>query len=361
MRCVCVFLLSLPVWVTPDVPTHETLSGAEVLPWQVFRYGSPPGYLLELSVPGDPKLDAIERMDKPGSWLFSVESPSDLGGSLAVFAEPRDVIRYDGITNTYSRFFCGADAGIPPESNVDAVFLLGGDNGDLVVSFDAPTLVAGTFYDPADLLLYRRFGPGCGSWLFNSVYFDASASGVGIPTSVNLIGADRCGTRTVMSFDVPTDLGPPGLTTYVPGQLAAWDGATFSAFEPLDGWPIGNGVDGVACAGNPGAVLSTLKLSKAAPPGMLHLVWDKSCSQGATDTGIYQGTIGTWYSHTLLDCSDAGNDSQEDITPGVGNRYFLVVPNNPFGEGSYGQRTGGTERPVGVASCSAPQVITSCP
>jgi hypothetical protein len=371
MRRVCVLLLALalawtpalgatPVWVTPDVPTDETSSGAQVLPWQIFRYGLPPGYVFELSIPGDPALDAIERMDKPKNWLFSVESASNLGGNLPVLAEPRDVVRYDGAANTYSLFFCGAGAGVPLESNVDALFLLGGDSGDLVISFDVPTLVAGTFYDPADLLRYKRVGSTCSDWLFNAVFFDASTAGVGIPTSANLIGADRCGNQTVMSFDVPTSLGPPGLTTYAPGQLAAWNGATYSLFEPLAGWPISSAVDGVACAGNPGLVPSTLKVNKAAG-GMLQLVWDKSCSQGATDYGIYQGTIGSWYSHTLLDCSDAGNDLQEEITPGAGNRYFLVVPYNPFGEGSYGRRSGAIERPVGTAVCSASQVLTSCP
>jgi len=372
MRRVCVFLLApalawapvqgaTPVWITADIPTDETSSGAQVLPWQIFRYAAPPGYAFELSIPGEPSVDAIERMDKPKNWLFSVESPSDLGSNLPTAAEPRDVVRYDGVANTYSLFFCGAGAGVPSESNVDALFLLGGDSGDLVLSFDVPTVVAGSFYEPADLLRYRRVGTGCGAWAFSAVFFDASAAGAGIPSSANLIGADRCGTRTVLSFDVPTDLGPPGLTTFVPGQLAAWDGATYSLFEALSGWPISSVVDGVACAGNPGLVPSALKVNKAPVAGMLRLVWDQSCSQGATDYGIYQGTIGSWYSHTLLDCSDAGNDLQEDITPGAGNRYFLVVPLNAFGEGSYGQRSGAIERPVGGAVCSTPQVITSCP
>ena len=72
-----------PIWIVPDVPTQETVSGTQPLPWQIFRYDSgPPLYTPELTVPGNPTLDGIERMDKPGSWLFSLESASDLGGAL---------------------------------------------------------------------------------------------------------------------------------------------------------------------------------------------------------------------------------------------------------------------------------------
>ena len=45
-------------------------------------------------------------------------------------------------------------------------------------------------------------------------------------------------------------------------------------------------------------------------------------------------------------------DLTEEITPGAGNRYYLVVPHNICGEGSYGQKTGGIERPVGAAVCA---------
>jgi hypothetical protein len=89
--------------------------------------------------------------------------------------------------------------------------------------------------------------------------------------------------------------------------------------------------------------------------------WAQSCADGAEDYGIYEGTIGTWYSHTMKDCSDAGGDRTEPITPGAGNRYYLVVARNALVEGSYGQATSGAERPVGAAVCAASQVVTACP
>ena len=349
-----------PIWIVPDVPTQETASGTQPLPWQIFRYdGAVPTYTLELTVPGNPTLDGIERMDTPGSWLFSLDSASDLGGALLALADPRDVIVYDGTTATYSLFFCGAAAGIPATSNVDALFLVGGDKGDLAVSFDVPTQIGPVFYDPGDLVLFKHLAPGCGAWAFSALLFDASAAG--IPPRGNVIGADTCGARLVLSLDVPTDLGPPGIVTYVPGQLPAWTGAAYALFEALAGWPLSSGVDGLACAGNPGLIPSTLKVNKAVIPGNLQLAWTASCSQGAGNYGIYEGTIGTWYSHTQIDCADAGADLTEEITPAAGNRYYLVVPHNVCGEGSYGQRTGGIERPVGAAVCAGPQIVTSCP
>lgn len=349
-----------PVYVTPDVPTDETASGTQPLPWQIFRYQTPaPSYAFQIGFPGNPTVDAIERMDKLNNWLFSLESASDLGGSLPAPAEPRDVIRYDGTAGTYALFFCGAGAGIPLSSNVDAIYLRGGDLGELVISFDVPTTIGATTYDPADLLVFKHVLAGCGGWSFSALAFDASAAGTGIPTSSNVIGAESCGGKIVLSLDVPTALGPP-LATYVPGQLVAWDGATFALFEGLSGWPISSGVDGVACAGNAGLVPPTVKVNKAVAPN-LQLVWQASCSQGAENYGIYEGTIGTWYSHTQIDCADAGGDLVEVITPAAGNRYYLVVAHGVCGEGSYGQRTGPIERPVGAAVCAAPQVLTSCP
>ena len=94
--------------------------------------------------------------------------------------------------------------------------------------------------------------------------------------------------------------------------------------------------------------------------------WAASCSTGAEDYGIYQGTIGAWYSHALLDCDDAGADLTEQITPAAESSYYLVVSNNSQAEGSYGNCSVGVclaadERPAGTAQCVTPQVITGCP
>jgi hypothetical protein len=64
--------------VTPDVPTDESLSGFQMMPWQIWKYDGT-GYTWAFTAPGNPDLNAIHKMDVPGDWLFSVEAPSNLG------------------------------------------------------------------------------------------------------------------------------------------------------------------------------------------------------------------------------------------------------------------------------------------
>ena len=357
-----------PLYVTPDVPTTVTVGGTTLLPWQIFRYdASGPTYTLALTVPGQAEIDAIHKLDAPGAWIFSVRAPSDLGGSLPADAEPHDIIRYKG--GVYSLFFCPAGLGVPSESNLDGVYLEGGDNGSLVVSFDVPVQFppgSGAWYEPADLVRFVRTGTACGAWTLSGANpaFDASASGAGIPNSDNVIDADRVGGKFILSLDVPSTLAPSAgpLTTYEPGQLASWDGVTYDDFEILAGWPAGSKVDGFSCMANPGLVPATIKVNKAtSPPTDVIISWSPSCADGAQDYAIYQGTIGSWYSHKRLDCNDAGADRQEQVTPASGGAYYLVVPMNYRGEGSYGARSSGAQRPVGTTVCASPQMVTSCP
>ena len=378
-----------PVWVTPDVPTDETLGGLTLLPWEIYRYDGV-AYTLELSVPGSPDLNAIHRLDDAGDWLFSVEAPSNLGGALlppGSVAEPRDLIFYDSFTASYILCFSGAAAGLAPETNVDAVVIEGGDptcpsgtGGTLLLSFDAPTDV-GPFagpsaFEPADLARFTPAGIGtCPGWALSPANpaFDASAAGTGIPISSITEGADRATdyssgiVGTVLALDVPSDLAPPA-ANYVPGELVATDTVMFALFEPLIGWPISGMVDGVSCGGNPGRTPFTMTVNPAVAPATdLIIAWSASCSQGADDYGIYEGTIGTWYSHTAIDCSDGGAPLTEQISPSPGDTYYLVVPHSGCrGEGSYGLCNtavclAADERPVGSTTCTSPHVVTCCP
>jgi hypothetical protein len=137
---------------------------------------------------------------------------------------------------------------------------------------------------------------------------------------------------------------------------------TYDDFEILSGWPTSSKVEGLSCLANPGLVPPTIQVNKAtAPPTDLIVSWSASCADGARDYGIHQGTIGAWYSHKALDCNDAGADLKEQVTPAAASSYYLVVPMNYRGEGSYGTRSSGPQRPVGTVVCMTPQLITSCP
>ncbi len=359
-----------PLLISSDVPTTESATTTTLLHTQIFRYDTPPAYTLLLTVPGSPALDGIHKMDGLGSWLFSVESANDLAGVLAgADADPRDVIRYDATVGVYSFFFCGGTAGIPAGVNVDALYLDAGDGGNLIVSFDVPTTLGAVTFDPADLVRYVRIGPACGDWILAAANPDFDASAAGIGTSVNMLDAARVGALRIFSLDVPADLSPPGVVTYLPGQVVSWSGAAYALYEPLLGWPLSSTVDGLSTVGNPGVVAATLLVNKTVFPQLdlsdVILSWGASCSEGASNYGIYEGTIGTWYGHTFVDCIDGAPALTETITPSAGSRYYLVVPDNPQTEGSYGLRRDPgptfTERPVGAAQCIAVQTVTPCP
>jgi hypothetical protein len=115
-----------------------------------------------------------------------------------------------------------------------------------------------------------------------------------------------------------------------------------------------------SCSTNSGRIPPTLTVGRI-DADTVELAWEPSCSPGATDYGIYEGTIGDWYGHDLVDCSDDGGDRSELVTAGSGNRYWLVVPRNGVDEGSYGSDSNGTERPAGVTTCEPIHVAAPCP
>jgi hypothetical protein len=351
---------AVPIGFVPDVPTNDPGGGggvftaADVVRYAAGLYSPAP----VLTIPGNPMVDALEKMDKPGNWLFSVEATNNLGGALATPADPRDVIRRDSAA-TYSFFFCGAAVGVPDGSNVDAIYLEGGDTGNLIVSFDTPTTIGPATFKPADLVRFKPTGvPGCGAWTLGAPVLAFDASAAGVPPYANVVGADRIGGKIVLTFDVPTSIGA---ATFLPGTLASWDGVTFAPFDSLASWPLASVVDDFTAAANPGRIPPTLHVNKSIiTPGDLTLVWSGSCSEGASDYGIYEGTIGSWFSHTTKDCHDNPPALTEEVTPAAGSDYYLVVPLNDAEEGSYGLATSG-ERPPGAAQCKPVQTLTVCP
>ncbi|MCU0255024.1 MAG: matrixin family metalloprotease [Acidobacteria bacterium] len=93
------------------------------------------------------------------------------------------------------------------------------------------------------------------------------------------------------------------------------------------------------------------------------LSWGASCSAGATDYAIYEGTLdalrsGSW-NHTAKTCS-AGLDRSETITPGTGARYYLIAPLTGSSEGRLGKTSAGADRPTASTPCR-PREASSCP
>ena len=90
------------------------------------------------------------------------------------------------------------------------------------------------------------------------------------------------------------------------------------------------------------------------------LTWGSSCfAPTDNDYAIYEGTIGTYYSHSSRFCS-TGGALTKTFTPLGGNKYYLVVPLNGQREGSYGLNSAGSERAAGAGEC-LPQLFEGCP
>ena len=321
------------LYVSPDVPTDDPGgSGITFMPWDVLAYkaGAYTPFPV-LSVPPMTAVDALHKMDRPGYWLFSVEAPTELPPGSGVWFQPDDVILFDGVN--YSYRFNGSVAGISLGVNVDAAFLFHDDFGFLVLSFDVPTSIGAATYDPADLVQYQ-------GGIF-TLYFDASTAGLGVATSDNVTGADESYGKPVLAMDVPSDLMPAtGPNPFLIGWFADWDGTNFNVFDALANWPLSSEVDALSCQGNPGRVYdrvvyqNPIRLDKPVPfSGPITLSWSPSCSSGAEDYGIYEGTLGSWYSHKKKICSDVGLDFTETFLP----------------------------QPAASDRCVVPQILTPCP
>ena len=169
-------------------------------------------------------------------------------------------------------------------------------------------------------------------------------------------------------------------TAWTPGVLSAstWYGFWIAAGSLLDGTPrtlrtdpgldefvyvagfeTGNEITfETQSSSKPGRVLDSLRLERTSSTE-LTLAWSASTCAGL-DYSLYRGVIGSWYSHTLIDCHDDGDDLTEAVAMPAGNAYFLVAPSNAGTEGSYGRNSSGVERPRAVPPCQAVQSL-SCP
>lgn len=108
-----------------------------------------------------------------------------------------------------------------------------------------------------------------------------------------------------------------------------------------------------------GGRITGLTVTKGAGASIT-LDWYPSCSSADDDYGVYEGVVGSWYSHVPVTgmCLTGGTTSTFDA--GDGDRYYLVVPTNGPAEGSYGKDSTPAERPPSTTPCVM-QVLGTCP
>jgi hypothetical protein len=363
------------LYISPDVPTTLD-AGTTYLPWEVVRHDhlSAVPYTLELSLPDRPAIDALHKMDRPDNWLFSFEHRTLLAGLIAPPAEPRDVVRDDA--GVFSLFFDGScvAGAIPPSSSIDSIYLEGGDVGDLVMSFDVPTSLLGTTYQPSQLLRWKRIGPGPCAWVLSGSVVDFASIGTYFPLSSNLVGADFVAGKWLLAFDIPVDLGPPAQPTRTPGRIMSTDGLTWSLADDLrtegvPGWPVKTQVNALSCQSNPGAIdpaAGQILLDKSGAD--IEIICPGGCSSGAEAYGLYEGKLATvnggGYDHVSVGCGFVCAGTHTHTPPALDSTYYLLVPHNGKEEGSYGKRSDGADRPQAAAPvdrCVTFQNLAPCP
>lgn len=109
-----------------------------------------------------------------------------------------------------------------------------------------------------------------------------------------------------------------------------------------------------------GSVIPGQPLTIAKSGATLTLAWGPSCNTGDSTYAVYEGRIGSFYSHRQIgSCTNGANPLGEEITPSESSSYYLVVPRTATREGSYGTDSSGAERPAGYVVCQ-PKEVQAC-
>jgi hypothetical protein len=124
--------------------------------------------------------------------------------------------------------------------------------------------------------------------------------------------------------------------------------------------PTSTGQTCLSSSAEPGAVVALFIDKDAQTPGSLDVTWGASCAPSNPDYAVYEGAIGSWYSHAPLLCTSGGALSVT-IAPSAGDRYYLVAPIAGDFTGSLGTSTSGGERPDGVPACTDDRALAPCP
>jgi hypothetical protein len=106
----------------------------------------------------------------------------------------------------------------------------------------------------------------------------------------------------------------------------------------------------------PGRVEKSLRIDKVS--GLeIRVLWGDSTCNGGLAFALYEGEIGNWGTHVPRDCEIDGAEREATIEPGLGNRYYLVVPVGGGSEGSYGVTSEGVERAASEFACRPVQEL----
>ncbi len=206
--------------------------------------------------------------------------------------------------------------------------------------------------------------------MVNVTYSDVFGNGTNYSNVVPGAGAISANPNYVGSTDFHLTAGSVAIDTGSGGAGVPshdFDGHA----RPLDGDGIGGAqYDMGAYEYVPASIIGSVPEVAGGPQPVLKvstpdhvsliLTWGASCGAATTDYAVYEGAIGSWYSHLPGTCTSSGTLSV-NYAPAPGNRYFLVVPNNASAEGIYGHASSGAPIPVSTSACRATQNTAGCP
>lgn len=243
----------------------------------------------------------------------------------------------------------GSQFGGSPQALEQAIHIYEGglpDPGAPVFTLEAPRLTDGVINEfdleplPGEIVI------NSGPFTVTLEFLNQSADNFFAPSVVHDGNGCQPGKNVVFAGDSWIDACLLGVTG---------DWVFFVVYRPAVcvGSGAGQVPDGGSSPGTPLAVDLFL-----GGPNLL-LSWGGSCTATDDDYEVYEGSLDSFYSHSLVLCS-TGGAAGAIVAPLSGSTYYLVVPQNGAREGSYGRRSSGVQRPPGVTSC-LPQEVAVCP
>jgi subtilisin-like proprotein convertase family protein len=176
--------------------------------------------------------------------------------------------------------------------------------------------------------------------------------------SITSAGAPFTGTFAPSSALSPFNgQDPNGTWTLNVADMAAQDTGSIRSWSLRLGGTACNAVPPAPGAVPDGTSGTPLTITRSGDH--LTLSWGASCNTSGVDYAIYQGTIGSYYSHAMKVCTTQGLLTRTFPTD-PGDLYFLVVALSADNEGSYGKDSNGAERPQGGTACRT-QLLGGCP
>ena len=173
---------------------------------------------------------------------------------------------------------------------------------------------------------------------------------------------------TLYNFRVDMDVAPVSgvirLVAFKPGGA----NLLWSALTPNrcgDG-ACDAGEDNTSCvadctaADGAGSIGESLQISRLLD-GQIGLDWGASCVAEDDDYAVYEGDGSNFTSYVSRLCSTAGATTATIMPGSAALTYYLVVPEHAGHEGSYGQSSGGVERPPAQSACATRSLAACSP